>query len=240
MSAAAASSDARAAPLPLTRKVTSGSSRAAASTSSSDCENPTLPAYSTTGPSPSPSSARYGVARSAGTIASVSTKLGITCTVSAAADLGDDVVAQVVGEHGDGVGGEVAHPLEVPCCGDDRPVRDRTGLDGGVGEDVLDVEHHRAAAQPARDPPGEPERERRRHRDHRTRSAEPPARPQAQEAGEQRVGGEAECPPEEIRLVAAREGVDPGDRSPRRSARCGRGDRPSPARSGAPDTRAAT
>ena len=52
------SSDARAAPSPLIRNVTSGNARAAATTSSSDCEKPTLPAYSTTWPSPRPSSRR--------------------------------------------------------------------------------------------------------------------------------------------------------------------------------------
>ena len=66
--AARASSSARIDPSPLIRNVTSGSCRAASSSRSSDCEKPTLPAYSTTGSSPIPSSARYGVIRSPGRI----------------------------------------------------------------------------------------------------------------------------------------------------------------------------
>ena len=65
-----------------------------------------LPAYSTTGSAPMPSSRRYGVIRSPGTMRAVSTKFGIVWTVAAPArrQLGDDVGPQVVGQHGDGVG----------------------------------------------------------------------------------------------------------------------------------------
>ena len=78
----ARSRSARAAPSPLIRTVTSGHRRATSTSSSSDWDNPTLPAYSTTGSSPMPSSARYGVMRSPGRTTSVSTKLGIVTTVA--------------------------------------------------------------------------------------------------------------------------------------------------------------
>ncbi len=51
-------SEARAAPSPFTTNVISGHRRAASTTRSRACENPTLPAYSTTGSSPIPSSVR--------------------------------------------------------------------------------------------------------------------------------------------------------------------------------------
>ena len=147
---APARASARAAPSPLIRNVTSGSRRAASTSSSSDCEKPTLPAYSTTGSSPMPSSRRYAVIRSAGPIASVSTKLGIVWTVAGPAGrhLGDDVGAQVVGQHRDGVGDAVAHPLQPRRDGDHAAVGDGAGLDGGVGEHVLDVEHERRPVAP--------------------------------------------------------------------------------------------
>ena len=70
-------------PSPLITNVTCGSCRAAATTSSSDCENPMLPAYNTTGSSPIPSSCTYAGHPVAGAGSpSVSTKLGIIRTLS--------------------------------------------------------------------------------------------------------------------------------------------------------------
>ena len=84
----------------------------------------------------------------------MSTKLGMTRTRSArrGPHLGDDVVAQVVAEHRDRGGAVVADPLEPPRDGDDAAVGDRPGLDRRVGEDVLDVEHQRPAADEVRQP----------------------------------------------------------------------------------------
>ena len=63
--------------------VTCGVRRANSTSSSSDCENPTLPAYMTTTSVPIPSSRRYGVMRSWGVMPATSTKFSITCTRSA-------------------------------------------------------------------------------------------------------------------------------------------------------------
>ena len=82
---------------------------------------------------------------------------------------------------------------------------------GGVGEHVLDVEDQRTAADQMRGPPGEPQRERRRHRDH---SVDPTAA-QRRQPGQRAEADEAGGPAHEVALVVAGERVDPGDRAPR-------------------------
>ena len=158
-----------------------------------------------------PSSARYGVIRSAGRIRFVSTKLGMVCTRSARAarELADDVGPEVVRQHGDGVGHPVAGPLERPGGGDHAGVRDRTGLDGGVGEHVLDVEDERGAVGPGHDPSRQAHRQRGRHRDHGVDPPEPAAGAEAGPAGQDREAGEPRRPPEQVATVAARERVHP-------------------------------
>ncbi len=78
----------------------------------------------------------------------------------------DDVVLQVVGEHGHGIGPRVAHPFEPAGRGDHALAAEDAELDRDVGEDVLDVEDERGSAGERETPAGESERERRRHRQH--------------------------------------------------------------------------
>ena len=63
-------------------------------------------------------------------------------------------------------------------------------------------------------PAGEPERERRRHRDDCVDAPEPSTGPQAGKAGQQREPEKAECSARQVASVIARERVDAGDRSP--------------------------
>ena len=54
---------------------------------------------------------------------------------------------EVVGQHGDGVGAAVADPLEPRATAMTPRFGDGAGLDGGIGEHVLDVEHERRPAR---------------------------------------------------------------------------------------------
>ena len=86
-----------------------------------------------------------------------------------------DVVGEIIGEHGDRIRAAVAHPFERSRRRDDRAVGDRAGLDRGIREDVLDVEDHPSTSQPAHQPAGQAEGDRRRHRDDGVDTAERPA-----------------------------------------------------------------
>ena len=99
-------------------------------------------------------------------------------------DLAEDVRRQVVRQDGDGVGTAVAQALEPGRRRDDLAIREGAGLDGGVGKDVLHVEHERGAVAPRHQAPGDAHRQRRRHGDHRVVPAEPPSSGEAAPAGE--------------------------------------------------------
>ena len=118
----------------------------------------------------------------------------------------------------------VAHPFEPPGDGDDSAIGDGAGLDGGVGEHVLDVEHQRCPMGELGRPPGEAERERWRHRDDRVGAPEPPAGAQAGEPSQEREPDEPERSARQVATVAAGERVtrvtDP------QSVRCTRTSRP--------------
>ena len=185
-------------------------------TRSSDWENPTLPAYNTTGSSPIPSSSRYLVIRSPGWICSVSTKLGIVRTLLRcdSRQLAADVGGEIVGQHRHRVGQPVADPLQPRRRGDDRRVGHRPGRHRGVGEHVLDVEHERAAMAPGDDPTGDSHRQRRRHGDDAVGAAEPPPGCDTGPEGEGREPDVPDRPASEVALVPGGQRVDPGDRSP--------------------------
>ena len=166
-----------------------------------------------------PSSARYAVEPVAGRIASVSTKFGITCTRStwAGRTLAATLPAQVVAEHRHRVGAVVADALE--------PARRRaiirrllmapvrTAASGNTSWmlNTSGARRHRPASHPVRPSVsgGDIASTTSARRNH------PPAR-SAGHAGERGEPGEADRAPHQVRLVAAGERVDAGDRAPRR------------------------
>ena len=125
-------------------------------------------------------------------------------------ELRPDVAGELVAEDRDGIRTPVGGHLEAAGGGDHPRVGEHAEFDGDVGKDVLDVEHERHPASAGHQPPGEAERERRRHGEHHVG---PGARDGAFEGGEEGEPAEGERPGGDVGLVGG-ERVDPGDAPP--------------------------
>ena len=128
--------------------------------------------------------------------------------------LGRDVGPHVLGQHRDSIGTAVQEPLQATGPSYQTLAADGAGVDGRVGEDVLDVEHERHAPAARRSPAGQAEGDRRRHRQHRIG---PIPRDGGGRGGEHREGREAGGAGQDT-AARRRERMDPRHRDARDAA----------------------
>ncbi len=159
-----------------------------------------------------PSSSRYGVSRSPGTIASVSTKFGITCTGSWLASAAHFTARRCRAgrrQDGDRVGDAVAPAARAAVS---APMTQRLVIApvsiAASGKTSWMLNTKRRTAQHGDEPSDQAERERRRHHEHGVDPAEPAPGAQRLDAGEQRVRRGTRRPAEQVGLVVTGERMD--------------------------------
>ncbi|CAB4796439.1 unannotated protein [freshwater metagenome] len=125
-------------------------------------------------------------------------------------DLCDHVVTKIVAEHRDRIGALIADAFEPAGHGDDAGVGDGSGFDGGIGEDILNVEHQRATTNNFHQPADESVGQRRRHRQHAVDSTTT----NTADHSERAEPAKTKRPAKQIGLVGARKRVHPCDGTP--------------------------